>query len=63
MREREKSNPSDEEPEVTPEMIEAGAEIVSTYSPEETTAHAVADETYRAMEAVRLKKPRRPRGA
>lgn len=41
--------------EITPAMIEAGAEVVSTYSPHNTTALEIAAETYAAMERIRLR--------
>jgi hypothetical protein len=43
----------EDEIEVTPAMLEAGAEVVSEYSPHETTADEIALEAYRAMEKVR----------
>jgi len=43
-----------DEIEITPEMIEAGADAVKGYDPEFNSPWDIATETYRAMEAVRL---------
>lgn len=44
---------SDDEIEVTPEMIRAGTDILALYDPSEDSVEGWAEDIYREMESVR----------